>query len=382
MVLGETIKELISMKQEGGYWDFKKQWYDAKHRTDMLHDIICMANNIENKDGYIILGVDEERDYSSKDVSDYQHRKNTQKLVDFLKDKKFAGDVRPIITVDVVVIDGKNIDVIKVHNSLNTPYYLKERYEGVNANNIYSRIQDTNTPLDKSADINIIELLWKKRFGLLLSPLERFASLLLEKNKWEKSPSLVKESLYYKFEPQYVIEYDYDDPLNRDGYDYFFLNQYDNRPHWTIVSLKYFNTTLIEFSGNILDGGRHFSNTPLMDGLSINTHLSWDVTYRYWVKNTLEYNMHMFYLDENNNEAKSSDIRLMENVLVFNDENEHQMFNYYVETHWCIKEKYQDKQFKPYVPKINGYRDDAFVEELINIRILQNMLIDFRKENQ
>lgn len=72
----------------------------------------------------------------------------------------------------------------------------------------------------------------------------------------------------------------------------------------------------------------------------------------------------------------------MENVLVFKDENEHQMFNYYVETHWCIKEKYQDKQFKPYVPKINGYRDDAFVEELINIRILQNMLIEFRKENQ
>ena len=25
----ETILELIELKQEGGYWDFKKQWYDS-----------------------------------------------------------------------------------------------------------------------------------------------------------------------------------------------------------------------------------------------------------------------------------------------------------------------------------------------------------------
>lgn len=382
MVLEQVIKELISMKQEGGFWDFKKQWYDTKHRTDMLHDIICMANNIENKDGYIIIGVDEENDYAINDISDDPNRKNTQKLVDFLKDKKFAGDVRPIVTVEVVEIDDKDVDVIKVHNSLNTPYFLKERCEGVNANNIYSRIQDTNTPKDKSADINIIELLWKKRFGLLLSPIERFANLLLDKNMWEKSPSRVKESFYYKLEPQFVVEYYYDDPMNRDGYDCFFLNQYDIRPHWTVISLKYFNTTLIEFSGNILDGGRHFTNTPLLDGVSINSYSTWDVSYRYWVKNTLEYNLHNFYLDEDSGEAKSSDNRLMENVLVFEDKNEHQMFNYYIETHWCVKEKYEDKEYKPYVPKLQGYREGAFVDELINIRILKRMLIEFRKENQ
>ena len=55
------IDELISLGQEGGYWDFKKQWYENK--TALLHDIICMANNLENRDAYIIIGVDEENDY-------------------------------------------------------------------------------------------------------------------------------------------------------------------------------------------------------------------------------------------------------------------------------------------------------------------------------
>ena len=72
------------------------------------------------------------------------------------------------------------------------------------------------------------------------------------------------------------MEYDYDDPMNRNGYDYFFLNQYDIRPHWTVISLKYFNSLLIEFSGNILDGGRNFTNTPLIDGVSIDSFSTWE----------------------------------------------------------------------------------------------------------
>lgn len=41
----------------------------------------------------------------------------------------------------------------------------------------------------------------------------------------------------------------------------------------------------------------------------------------------------MFFLEEDYGEAMSSEKSLMEIVLVFEDENEHQMFNYYVETH-------------------------------------------------
>ena len=93
------IKKLISLKQEGNYWDFKREWYSQDKKADLLHDIICMANNLVNRDAYIIIGVDEENDYSFSSVKSDPNRKNTQKLVDFLREKHFAGGVRPIVSV-------------------------------------------------------------------------------------------------------------------------------------------------------------------------------------------------------------------------------------------------------------------------------------------
>lgn len=44
-MLKNEVEELISMKQEGPYWDFKREWHTEN--GDLLHDIICMANNLE-----------------------------------------------------------------------------------------------------------------------------------------------------------------------------------------------------------------------------------------------------------------------------------------------------------------------------------------------
>ena len=55
--LADKIADLILLKQEGEYWDFKKEWYSNK--ADLLHDIICMSNNLTTEDGLIIIGVDE-----------------------------------------------------------------------------------------------------------------------------------------------------------------------------------------------------------------------------------------------------------------------------------------------------------------------------------
>ena len=60
MVDINEISQLINLKQEGRYWDFKRQWYSNNKKGDLLHDIICMANNLTDKDGLIIIGVDEE----------------------------------------------------------------------------------------------------------------------------------------------------------------------------------------------------------------------------------------------------------------------------------------------------------------------------------
>lgn len=381
MNLKETIENLRLLKQEGGYWDFKKQWYDKDHKQDMLHDIICMANNIENRDAYIIIGIDEENDFSITSIEEDNNRRNTQNLVDFLKDKKFAGDMRPTVGVETIEIDDKLIDVIKVCNSLNTPFYLKERFQQLNPNNIYARIQDTNTPVNRSADISIVELLWKKRFGLLLTPIEHFNYLLLDKSHWKKSTTQTETIYYHETEAQYVIEYESNDSQYCIDYEYFFLNQPDVRPMWRTIRLKYSNTCLLELSGNKLNGETHFTNTPLFNEMSIEEPND-KISYAYWVRNTLDYNLHMFFLEEENSEAMSSERLLMKNVLLFEDENEHQMFNYYVETHWCNKDEYIDRDYEICIPKVIGKDLRSFAEQLFNIHILQNMLIEFRKESK
>ena len=123
----DKIFELINLKQEGEYWDFKRQWHENK--ADLLHDIICMANNLSDNDGYIIIGIDEENDYSIRYVKLDENRKNTQKIVDFLKDKKFAGDKRPTVYVQSIECSEQFIDVIVIQNNMNTPYYLTGDYK-------------------------------------------------------------------------------------------------------------------------------------------------------------------------------------------------------------------------------------------------------------
>lgn len=131
----------------------------------------------------------------------------------------------------------------------------------------------------------------------------------------------------------------------------------------------------------MLNGETHFTNTPLFNEMSIEEPND-KILYGYWVKNTLEYNLHLFFLEEENSEAMLSERLLMENVLLFEDENEHQMFNCYVETHWCNKDEYIDRDYKVYIPEVIGKDLRPFVVELFNIHILQNMLLEFREENE
>lgn len=87
-----------------------------------------MANNLSNHDGLIIIGVDEETDYSICDITSDPNRRKTQDIVVFLREKKFAGGIRPTVYVQSLSFRKSEIDVIVIRNDRNTPYYLTEQY--------------------------------------------------------------------------------------------------------------------------------------------------------------------------------------------------------------------------------------------------------------
>lgn len=375
-MLKQLIQELVLLKQEGSYWDFKKEWYDKEKKSDLLHDIICMANNLDDRDAYIIIGIDEENNYEVKSVINDENRKNTQMIVDFLREKKFSGGTRPVVSVEVMDFNNEEIDVIVVKNTFNTPYYLNEKYQGVFANNIYTRVMDTNTPKEKSADIYHVEYLWKKRFRLISTPLERVKYYMEKSNEWIYSSSDVSSKKYYKYFPEFTIEHTIDD--FRKGYEFYLFNQTDSNPSWYEIKLYYHQTLLFSTIGVALDGGRYFTPAPFADGISLTDRYEWDISFKYFIEDTLEYTIHKFYFSPDGDEQSYSHSRFMECILIFNSKDEKEAFKRYVLSVWIDRHKNSHDIWIPYIPEIKGLRTDVFKEQYKNVQILKNILQEFR----
>ncbi|MEQ0488931.1 RNA-binding domain-containing protein [Anaerococcus murdochii] len=380
MVELEEILELMNLRQEGGYWDFKKEWYksDNKGKQDLLHDIICMSNNLYSRDAFIIIGVNEEDNYNLRDVSEDDGRKNTQNIVDFLKDKKFAGGLRPTVYVKSYQILGKTIDIIVILNDNNTPYYLTDKFQQIRANYIYTRIQDTNTPIDRSADLDKVEYLWKKRFGLTQTVLERFEIYLEDYENWNDGPYGEMQK-YYKYFPEFTIEYE-SARDERDGYEYYLFSQTDSRPHWYDIKFKYRQTLLKELGGVALDGGRYFTPCPEIDGITLdkNNSFSWDFSYRYFTKGTFFYKLNQFFFYQESFSDKFSRQEFFEVVLLFESEEERMEFKEFVRNSWYKRKEYLKNVHMPNIPNFPQYKEGAFVEEYENAVVLNKMLEEFR----
>ena len=372
------ILDLILLKQEGSYWDFKREWYSQDKKADLLHDIICMANNLSNRDAYIIIGVDEENDYSFSSVKNDPNRKNTQQLVDFMREKRFADGVRPIVSVESIGFGKVEIDVIVIHNSDATPFYLTENFQSVMPNNIYTRVMDSNTPKNKSADISHVEMLWKKRFGLLSPPLERVMIYLKNSALWDSSPSDFEEKMYYRFSPEFTIETVIDD--SKKGYQYYLFNQTDIHPRWYDINLYYQQTMLASLEGLSLDGGRYFTSSPRTDGVSLTKYHHWDITFKYFIKESIEYIVHEFYYHPDGDDETIAHDKFMEYVLVFDTDCEKERFKEYIKHNWENKQNYSDNIWLPYFEEVDGYNMDVIKEEYLNSQILQRMLFEFRNE--
>ena len=323
-----TIFNLISLKQEGSYWDFKREWYISK--TDLLHDIICMANNLEARDGYIIIGVDEENDYSICGVTNDANRKKTQNIVDFLRDKNFAEGIHPTVSIKTIMCDNTEIDVIIIHFDRHTPYYLAERYEGVNANYVYTRVQDTNTPRNRNADIHHIEMLWKRRFGLDASIMERYLILLDQHEQWEcdfgnNNPA------FHKLFPEFKIEADNEN--SHGGWEpqgAYYLNP---EMGFRSIKLLYFSTPIFEWGIMDVEGGSVYIPFPKRQYSNILINNSYFI-YDYYDLSKIEGKLFKMMTSGSMQYDFQHLNTSMHLFLIFNDEEERKNFDNFASQHY------------------------------------------------
>lgn len=329
--LREEILILIDSKREDDYWDFKQQHHTNK--ADLLLDIICMANNRVDRDAYIIFGI-ADKTFEVVGVENDENRKNQQMVIDFLKSKSFVSGIRPRVEMRTLRLANHEVDVLIIKNSTDTPYFLTDRYSDgnktVRANHIYTRVGDTNTDIDKSADINNIEYLWKKRFLLTRSPFEQIIKRLENKDEWKSD-----EYVYYNvFNPEFTItvEDDNEGPeLIPEFYAYAMTN---SSTMYQMLSIKYFGTQLYGKQVVVLDGGRYSTPTPEWEFLYFGEYrVHADYALKYFTKDSPAYKLNEFLYNEDNHEQGYARRRFFEVVLLFENTIEKDTFLGYVHLH-------------------------------------------------
>lgn len=327
------VKRLVDIGHEGEWWDFKREW---PSKENLLYDIICLANNTQFRDAYLILGVDEENNYSYSDVTSDEHRKNTQNITDFLKAQPFAGDYYPSVRVQELLMERETlIDVVVIEASKNAPFFLSKVTYGIPAGAIPTRTMDTNTPKGQSASYRQTEMLWRNHFGLTDTPLDRLEAYLLDHDGWQTSMehSLGEKEFYAQY-PEFTIEHISDDSL--DGYEYYHFEQTDSSPHWYEILVRYHQTVIWGVQGAALDGGRYFTSVPDRAFLRTPTHYGMSVqhmsySYCYFVQGTMNHLMHKhFYRSETDDERIAYE-RFLKTIVIYENDDERMEIENFIE---------------------------------------------------
>ena len=165
-----------------------------------------------------------------------------------------------------------------MENSKNTPFILSEdfiaNYKTIHKYHIYSRIQDSNTPIDKNADINIVEALWRKRFRINSAPIEKLKFHLENPDDWELDcNSYCRENYYYKFDPAYTISFEIkeEDDFEAFGPD-FLCKLFSDKQNdgYNTAQFKVYDSVIREMYYTNNDGGRYRSIYPCDIAIPIN----------------------------------------------------------------------------------------------------------------
>ena len=199
----ELVERLVNLKREGDWWDFKQKHHS--NLLELLHDVLCLANIIYEGDRFIIFGVSD--DYEITGLSENDVRHTQADIFNFLRTKSFAYHKIPNVKIDSIQIDGKELDVLTIKDESHKPYFLTrdEAKKGITirAGTVYSRMGDSNTPKDGSANPYEIEAMWRQRFGLDKKASDRFIDVLVDFKNW-KYDGVSKA--FYDIDPDYAID--------------------------------------------------------------------------------------------------------------------------------------------------------------------------------
>lgn len=367
----DRIVEILAAKgREGEYWDYKQEWHE--NMADLLKDIICFANTPHDANCYLLFGIDDDGHI----VGMKKNRRKQADILEAMDNLWFIGDVRPEISVETVVVNEIEVDVLTVYDTQKTPIYLKRNYGEMLAGCIYMRNGDKNTPNRGMASIDDVEKLWKKRFGLLQTPLEYIIGRLQYQTEWKQQD----HTYYNMYRPEYqlkILKSD-EDYLIPEFYAYTMSNK---NTSYEMLQIIAGDTVLEEYQIVVLDSGRYKTPVPEWGFAGYDRYrIDHKFTYKYFVKGSTEYRLQQFFLDGENEEAIYANRRLMEVVLLYETEDEKSAFEAYIEDNQEeIMERISKKDRYSYIQATNELDTKECIKRLNTGLVLNEMLREWRK---
>lgn len=254
------IKQLIEEGKEGDYWDFKECHHEKA--GDLIHDVICFANTIRHQgDRYIIFGVTDNGIIKDKETN--AQKRNQSDIINTLSQAGFAGNSYPDVFLKEIIIDGKNIDVLIIKDKPEKPYYLQKEYNNkgvkINPGTIYTRIRDANTPKNQVAPAPDIEKMWRERFGLSSTPLERVKIYLQDFNGWEET---LETEWHYKQFPEFTVTEIVEDIREVIGGESWVRSAINPKAFVSTMRVKYHQTVLKNVCCIYYDEMRYITPAP------------------------------------------------------------------------------------------------------------------------
>jgi hypothetical protein len=189
-------------QNECEWLDFKQEFHDNNFK--LLHDIICLANAETDKDKYLVFGIANNKTIVG--IENDNNRKTSADIQDLLKKSNFNRI--PKINLEYIKSENNHeIGLLRIFNKPDKPYFLtKDKQNGKNllrAGVVYTRIGDTNIPLNGCAPEERIEQMWRERFNIDLPPLQRMEKLLEQTDAWEEIGT--DGNLYHRDFPEFKI---------------------------------------------------------------------------------------------------------------------------------------------------------------------------------
>ncbi len=317
-----------------------------------------MSNNLENRNSYIIIGVRD--DFKVVGVQSDENRMKSHDLIQYVTSQEFVSDEVPKISLNTIMLNEKELDVIVIYPSRRTPFYI----ESIKQNNdikqgiIYSRIEDRNISSDARGAFELVRDLWRRRFDLDLKPIDRFPLLLKNKSKWKISPlpenSEYDSIKYYEEDPVFSIKEKNMESYNQEYYMYLFL---DSQPLAENVFICHQNTILSNYHVILLDGCRARAVAPEIKFISYGLT---NECYRcyYYVKKSIPFELTNFFKDDGNCYHKDAINNILNNIVIFNSEVEKDNFLAFI--------KFNKDEFKNKVS--SNLNNKEILGELISLK--------------